>query len=823
MATAVQRRRGSTAQHATFTGSLGELTIDTTKRTAVVHDGVTPAGNPLATEENLTSVSVQVSEVQAEVTAMYDTIAAGTLGYPNKAAMDADLAHDANTLATVTNDTTPYNNGTYIKVGASGAGSWLKSVFDRNNLFPDPEMVGVRAVQFDGAVAWESGERTLSLTVSGSYNEYEMEAVEQFAIGATLSFTVDRLADALTPSATVSIIFFNAAGAEISRVTNATVAEVNVRETATITGAVPALTTAVRVRLAKGSAGALSKYWPNTAVLKSTLAAKEAQPLRTPNGGETLRSFPYASLIANAPARLNRALVTGVARGDLLARKYNGAWRDADGRVLSAADGPCVLAGIHKVFSARDAVSVEGRVTELPDQNGAVTLSLRGTAPSVHDRRGILAFSSAGYFQADNTGTLAATLVGSVLLPAAQGPHTKGGFTCTGLSRDAGGLWIVGNDGRTAFGQPYLCSIVILSPDFRTVIDEFDMSGIASIESIQGVAWDSSDDTIWFVDVTNKYIRHIDRTGARVLADEIAVPTITPNGLAYDSVNDALWVTDAGVAGALLLACADGSSIGATTVPTTTDHIHYDATNGYLYCSRGNNGTDASIDVVDVGNEKIIATYSGLSLSQAIEGVYVEGGRLWTLNDGGFHDEANPALDIACEYTITPPPAKVSSEILTLGVVLRETASLSTGSQVICAEGNPLFSTDYGWALYLASTNTIRLIARMQGDAVNSIIDWTLTALAHATHFSHVVVQANRTTGDVQLWQDGVEIIGTVSSGDFGALAKPYDLARLFVGGISGATVRDLTVVHLAAVAFGGDMDREDLADYLAELAVGLP
>ena len=50
MSTAIQRRRGTTAQHATFTGLAGEITVDTDKNTAVVHDGVTVGGTPLATE-----------------------------------------------------------------------------------------------------------------------------------------------------------------------------------------------------------------------------------------------------------------------------------------------------------------------------------------------------------------------------------------------------------------------------------------------------------------------------------------------------------------------------------------------------------------------------------------------------------------------------------------------------------------------------------------------------------------------------------------------------------------------------------------------------
>ena len=48
MATAIQRRRGNTAQHASFTGLAGEITIDTQKNTVVVHDGTTAGGFPLA-------------------------------------------------------------------------------------------------------------------------------------------------------------------------------------------------------------------------------------------------------------------------------------------------------------------------------------------------------------------------------------------------------------------------------------------------------------------------------------------------------------------------------------------------------------------------------------------------------------------------------------------------------------------------------------------------------------------------------------------------------------------------------------------------------
>lgn len=48
MSTAVQRRRGTTAQHAAFTGLLGEITVDTDKKVLVVHDALTAGGFPQA-------------------------------------------------------------------------------------------------------------------------------------------------------------------------------------------------------------------------------------------------------------------------------------------------------------------------------------------------------------------------------------------------------------------------------------------------------------------------------------------------------------------------------------------------------------------------------------------------------------------------------------------------------------------------------------------------------------------------------------------------------------------------------------------------------
>jgi hypothetical protein len=57
MAFAFQRRRGTTSAHSTFTGLLGELTVDTDKKTVVVHDGSTAGGVPLAKQRATTGTT----------------------------------------------------------------------------------------------------------------------------------------------------------------------------------------------------------------------------------------------------------------------------------------------------------------------------------------------------------------------------------------------------------------------------------------------------------------------------------------------------------------------------------------------------------------------------------------------------------------------------------------------------------------------------------------------------------------------------------------------------------------------------------------------
>jgi hypothetical protein len=58
MSKQVQFRRGTTAEHATFKGAVGEITIDTDKDVAVVHDNVKLGGYPLCREDKFNELFV---------------------------------------------------------------------------------------------------------------------------------------------------------------------------------------------------------------------------------------------------------------------------------------------------------------------------------------------------------------------------------------------------------------------------------------------------------------------------------------------------------------------------------------------------------------------------------------------------------------------------------------------------------------------------------------------------------------------------------------------------------------------------------------------
>jgi len=85
MATQVQIRRGTTAQHASFTGAVAELTFDTDLKTIRTHDNQTAGGIVLAKTADLTTANVaEVTNLYFTQTRARDSVSAtGSISYDN--------------------------------------------------------------------------------------------------------------------------------------------------------------------------------------------------------------------------------------------------------------------------------------------------------------------------------------------------------------------------------------------------------------------------------------------------------------------------------------------------------------------------------------------------------------------------------------------------------------------------------------------------------------------------------------------------------------------------------------------------------------------
>jgi len=140
----VKLRRGTTAQHSTFTGAEGEVTVDTDKDTLVVHDGTTLGGHELLKGDNsnldVGASSVVVNEGGADVDfrvegntnanlivadAGADKVGiGGDVDSTNEIALYGDvIIKDSENLASLTIEQTGATSGAIMSLQAPGNGN----------------------------------------------------------------------------------------------------------------------------------------------------------------------------------------------------------------------------------------------------------------------------------------------------------------------------------------------------------------------------------------------------------------------------------------------------------------------------------------------------------------------------------------------------------------------------------------------------------------------------------------------------------------------------------------------------------------------------
>jgi len=98
MAKRVQRRRGTTAEHSSFTGAVGEISVDTDKDTIAVHDGSQAGGFPLA-REDMNNVTNRIGVTQLNLSdgsngQVITTNGSGTISFTTVDATTANVGGD---------------------------------------------------------------------------------------------------------------------------------------------------------------------------------------------------------------------------------------------------------------------------------------------------------------------------------------------------------------------------------------------------------------------------------------------------------------------------------------------------------------------------------------------------------------------------------------------------------------------------------------------------------------------------------------------------------------------------------------------------------
>lgn len=762
--------------------------------------------------------------------------ASGFKTYTTKAAMDADTSQPNGTPALIFSDPTAANNFPTVWVWNSGSSLWVAgtdrisslqtTVSNIPNLFGDPLGLGDGATTRAGTLIFSSGETIIRLTTANTFNDYDYPAVDALAPGASVSVTLSRRSDAAgANNASVSLIWLDSAGVEISRATNTGVTSANVKEGVTVTGTVPGTCVTVRLRISKATNGTFADFWPATIRLYSA-------------------TIPTQSFL---PRQARRQLFAW-ADTYKQAEWVRDTWREPNGRALSLEDGPFTSAGILYAWTADGVESAVGRATAWWNQKRTMKANLVGTA-GAGDRRGwLVGRSPASYAWPNAAGAQTGVLVYSTVLPPAAGAIAPfHSFTSTGIARFSedstilGGCFAIANDGRSYEGvSDYAAGIVFTSPDADTSLKEVPIHGFyPGMNSVQGLAikYAANVPSLGVIDYSNKYLRRLsitftapsvsptfDITLAPIPAEEIdldalfttyfgvAAGTSQPNGLAYDPTSNSWWVTtgiDAG-GGLAYIAKVDAATKAVTKawkITNAVDHLCFDPTSGYLFYTFGSTGTKAAWVAINPDTGAPVAGFTNNPLLDTTEGITIWTSPDGTVNvaavgDGGFHTAASPALDLFCQYKLPNGlPPKIDVSKLLVSMVLRRKAAPTTRRYAL--SNGSMLSSQLGWGISIPANQAAQISFQCNtyGDAAVKTVDFS-TVAGNETGFHVYSFLIDLDADLASAWRDNVALSAAAgSTTDLSGVSQRLQVDKIMLMGLFADTTRSLdSNTDLAAV-----------------------
>lgn len=233
------------------------------------------------------------------------------------------------------------------------------------------------------------------------------------------------------------------------------------------------------------------------------------------------------------------------------------------------------------------------------------------------------------------------------------------GFSCTGISKfmstgDTNALWI-GNHGQNkqvggGTKQPTLCKV---SLDGTSLLSEIDLYTLFSgSESVQGVACDETDGTIWVAIPTTNRVEHVTTAGADV-GNGFAFTGA--NGLAYDHLRNKLWVSKSGTSERTLSLVTKAGVVDRTiTVELPLnyliDQIWHDRTRDVIWMAT-ELGTVGRIYGISPADGSRVYEYRPSNALET-EGILVDGTTVYLTSDEYYHNSGR-LLNTLYTYTIS--------------------------------------------------------------------------------------------------------------------------------------------------------------------------
>ena len=223
MATQVQFRRGTTAEHATFTGAVGEVTVDTTLDTLRVHDGAVAGGYRIAKFSEVPATLNFTVDADDSASIIIPTNGTGSLRFTGGNSLTSstdsagtvsfslDKSIDINTISSSDSTSVTISDGLIVTGNLSfDGGVSVSTILDEDNFASDSATALATQQSIKAYVdsATTSGAIALGTDTSGNYvasitNGSFITGGDGGSEGAGLTLSVDAT-DANTASKVVA-------------------------------------------------------------------------------------------------------------------------------------------------------------------------------------------------------------------------------------------------------------------------------------------------------------------------------------------------------------------------------------------------------------------------------------------------------------------------------------------------------------------------------------------------------------------------------------------------------------------------------------------